>query len=160
ELAVPRPVWVTLAVRAAILASQRVPPGQKEVIFTVDVGDVAATFGTLTARMVDDATRAPLAGVSVNVNDASSSGLPVKTAADGMVHADDLRAGRMRFQASLDGYERLNGLVTIPVAGHVDLGDVPLAHARTLHATVLDGQDHPVSAYVSIKSLDPQQGLS
>jgi hypothetical protein len=160
ELDVPPPVWVTLAVRSAILGSQRVEPGQKLVTFTVGVSDVTATFGTLRARMVDGSTRAPLAGVGVNINDAQDSGTSNPTGPDGLVHAAGLTPGRMRFQASLEGYERLNALVTIPPAGDVDLGDVPLAHARSVHGSVLDEQDHPVSTYVSIQNLDPPQGLA
>lgn len=160
ELDVPLPVFVTLAVRQAILTSQRVEPGQKDVVFTVDVADVTATFGSLVARMVDAGTRAPLAGVQIEVNDAQSSGVRQPTGADGVLRLEGVRAGRMRFQATLDGYERLNALVHIPPASHVDIGDVPLARSRTLNATVLDAQDRPVSARVSLQNLDPPQGLS
>jgi hypothetical protein len=160
ELDVPPPVFVTLAVRRAILASQRVEPGQQEVVFTVDVADVKASFGSLSARLVDAGTRAPLPDARVDVNDAQGPGSRLTTGADGRVRLESLRPGRMRFEVDLKGYERLSALVDVPVAGHVDLGDVQLAPSRTLEAMVLDEQGQPVSGAVSVQNLDPPQGLT
>jgi len=153
ELDVPPPLWVSLVNGTAILASQRVEAGANEVVFRLDVTDVMSALATLDARFVDAETRAPLAGVRVEMDRELAGGQqPVKE--DGRLHCDKIAPGTLRIDVVLKDYEHLSAKLDFSPGQHLDLGDVALNEGRRLSGQVLDEDGHPLRTLVGVRPLD------
>lgn len=155
DVSAPLPIVVTLVLRNAILASQRVEPGRSEVVFRVAVEDVVDQLASVRIRFLDGITRTPLEGVSVELSDIQiSSGPRSLSDAQGVARCDRLLPGGLRFEAGRDGYERLPAQVTVTAARETDLGDLLLFPSTSISGTVVDEEGHPVVARLRANALD------
>jgi hypothetical protein len=153
ELEVPPPVWVSLVNGTAILASQRVEAGAKEVVFRLDVTDVMSALASLDARFVDAETRAPLAGMRVDM-DRQLAGGPQVVKEDGRLHCDKIAPGTLRIDVILKDYERFAARLDFSPGQHLDLGDIALNKGRRLSGQVLDEVGQPLRTLVGVRPLD------
>ncbi|HEX5009441.1 MAG TPA: carboxypeptidase regulatory-like domain-containing protein [Planctomycetota bacterium] len=161
DLSVSPPVYVTLAMRNAVLASQRVEPEQGEVVFHVALDAVSAAYASLTARFVDALTRLPLESVTLDLFDSQLAGTPQsKSDGNGLIRCEKLLPGGLRFEVEREGYEHLVANISLDAGEHADLGDVALAPATTLSGTVLDEEGHPIVAGVRVSVVDSSGPLT
>lgn len=73
ELPVDVPLYVSATLRSAVLATERVEPGQKEVRLVVPLSQVTGSLCTVRVRVIDEVDGKPAAGVRVSLDDGQSA---------------------------------------------------------------------------------------
>jgi hypothetical protein len=155
HLAEPPPLVGSLLLRHVLLQSQRIEPGQSELVFTLSVEDLAAAFGTVRLRLLDGVTGAPLTGTAVRLATAQGGGMANKPDADGRVVIEQALPGLGCLQASAKDRESLWLYVRVPPGGTVDLGDITLTAVAKIRGVVVDAAGKPVAgAQVQWTDLD------
>jgi RNA polymerase sigma-70 factor (ECF subfamily) len=139
------PVHAALVLRHVVLQRQRIEPGQHELTFTLELDEVLARTGSVTLRLVDDATGEPLPQAPLLVGNAQAVELGQRTDADGRLAIDGQPPGLLRVQVWLTDYELLQRSVRVPPGGKLDLGEIRLSRAITITATTVDAASNPVS---------------
>jgi hypothetical protein len=156
------PAHVSLLLRTALLQSQRLEPGQQELVFTIEPKDVSARHGTIKLRLLD-AAGAPIAKAPLNVSTAQGGGTGGLT--------DDAGVGLIANVAPGIGTLELHGpaereqvyrFVRVPSGGTLDLGDITLGAVEKITGVVLGLDGKPANgASVQWTELDsrtfPQQ---
>ncbi|HEX6814017.1 MAG TPA: carboxypeptidase regulatory-like domain-containing protein [Planctomycetota bacterium] len=141
------PAHASLMLRTTLLQSQRIEPGQKELVFTLEASEVLAKHGTVKLRLVDGTSGNPIAGAGVQIATAQGGGTGGKTGDDGRVVIEHVLPGIGMLQSHQRSQE-LEGLfryVRVPSGGTVDLGDVTLTAAQKITGVVVDGDGKPVN---------------
>jgi hypothetical protein len=133
HLVAPPPAHAALLLRHVVLQQQRIEPGQSELKFVVDVDAVKALVASVSLRVVDDATSAPLAGIRVGLSTSSAGGVggPL-TDADGRITLTTTAPGLLFL--TMDAKDRESHWSTIRVepGAKVDLGDIRLGTPQPL----------------------------
>jgi hypothetical protein len=145
--------------RALELDVRPAEPAGADLVYTLAP---AASLGSVRARVVEEASGAPLEGVELVVS-AHPVQVPLRTGPDGTV-AFRPRPGQARLQdvAAPRGFvvpEPLGpgwAAERVEPAGETDLGDLPLARGRALCGTVLDEQGRPVAGAWVVASFSVQ----
>jgi hypothetical protein len=140
------PVVATLLYRHLRIAEQRVELGQKELEFAIDSASLVAKHGRVRLRLLDAATSAPIAGVTVSAAN-PSGGLHRSAVTDdqGCAVVRDLLPGIVLLEAFAPEREMLRVHARPPVSGEVDLGDFRLSAKGSLKGRVMyaDGTPAP-----------------
>lgn len=139
-----RPAHVALLLRSAVVATQLVPAGQSEVVFTVPLADVTARLGRVRLRLID-ATGNPLPKVQVALNDAQSSGGGTATDAAGRAVFEHLRPGRFGLSVRHPSLQPPALQVDVAAGADLDFGDIVL-QARSTVTLRLAGADDSTRA--------------
>jgi hypothetical protein len=142
----PPPVCVSLLLRTVLLQSQRLEPGQSELVFTIEVKDVLGRHGTVTMRVIDESGN-PIPGLKPNVRTAQGGGRGGgTTGADGKAVIEGVAPG-LGILNCFSGAEReqLNRFVRVPAGGVVDLGDIVMTAAEKVAGSVVDAGGKPVN---------------
>src|SRR5262245_47020100 len=113
DVRAPLPVFVSLILAGVVLETQRVEPGQEEVLFRLEATDVTPRLAAMTARFVDAFTLEPLQGVEFSLNMAELDHRTQPSDAAGLVHAEGLVPGRTSLEAQREGYEMVDLTVTL-----------------------------------------------
>ncbi|HEX5051279.1 MAG TPA: carboxypeptidase-like regulatory domain-containing protein [Planctomycetota bacterium] len=140
------PVAASLLLRSSLLRSQRIEPGQKELVFTLELDDVLAKFGTVKLRLLDGVTGAPIAGAGVRVSTAQGGGSFGKTGEDGRTVIERVLPGLgcLELMQSKE-HESLWRYVRVPSGGVADLGDVTLSAMVKITGVVVDADGKPAN---------------
>lgn len=159
ELPVDSPVYVSAVLRSAVLATERVEPGQEEVRLVIAVDDVLRSFGRVRLRVIDSASRDPVKGARVSLTDSQSgsSGTPVD--AEGRVELS-AAPGVLRVVVLAEGLMLPPWSIELSPGQLVDLGDVPLGVASEI-TVKLDGlpAGDRVGCYVKSREAPPHPAL-
>lgn len=142
----PPPAFAALLVRTTLLQSQRIEPGQQELVFTMALDDVLAKLGTVKLRLVDAASGEPIAGVVVRISTAQGGGSGGKTGEDGRATLTAVLPGlgTLGLMPSKER-ESLTRYVRVPAGGTVDLGDIALTETIKVTGLVVDASGKPVN---------------
>ena len=140
------PAFASLLLRTALLQGQRIEPGQKELVFTIEAKDVLARHGTVKLRLVDGVTGNPIADAGLGVRTAQGGGSHAKTGADGHAVIENVLPGLGILEVHRgQDREGIFRYVLVPTGGTVDLGDVTLSAAQKITGTVVDADGKPVN---------------
>lgn len=139
------PAYASLLLRTTLLQSQRIEPGQQELVFTIEAKDVLAKHGSVRMRLLD-ASGAPIPGLRPSVRTAQGGGAYGKSGDDGAVVIENVVPG-MGILELMTGAEResLFRHVRVPAGGTVDLGDITLGAGEKIVGTVLGADGKPVN---------------
>jgi hypothetical protein len=159
ELDESLPVFVNLALRHVLVATQRAEPGATEVVFTVPIESLAALLGTVRLRAVDAETGVVPEGVTADLSDSQSSGGGVKPDADGVFTWTKQRPGLLELEVRAKGYETWDQDVSVPAGGTADLGTIALTPETTISGVIVDLDGRPIGAGVQALRDDLDAGL-
>jgi len=148
ELFEPLPAYVSLALRGAVLQTQRVEPGAESVTFTIPWDFVNSKFGTVRARAVDAETRQPLLEAQAELSDSQSGGFGTKPDGSGAWLWDHERPGLLELVVRCKDHEMWAQKVDLAPGADLDLGDIALGPATTIRGTVRDAEGKPRSCQV------------
>jgi hypothetical protein len=120
-----------------VIATQRVEAGQTEVQFTLDPATLAPKFATVSVRVLDADTQAPLAGarVSLSTRNGMNSGQP--TGDDGRAVVEKVPPGVMRLSVLAKDHEQCSREIAIEPGAQLALGDIALGPVVPLRGRVL-----------------------
>src|SRR5262249_10522635 len=138
EIFEPLPAYVSLALRSAVLQTQRVEPGATSVTFTVPWDLVDSKFGSVRARVIDAGTRQPLLGANASLEDSQTGGGGGKPDADGVCLWKHERPGLLDLEVRCKDHESWVTRVELQPGADVDLGDIALGSTTTIAGTVRD----------------------
>ncbi|MGE3172196.1 MAG: carboxypeptidase-like regulatory domain-containing protein [Planctomycetota bacterium] len=150
DLPTDDPYHVIAVVRSAVLATQRVEPGQPEVRLQVPLPALGSAFATVRLRLVD-AAGAALPNVRVSISDAQTGSQGVPTGDDGRIEFKTLAPGL--FELAVGWNQDLSippMLVEARPGVTLDLGDVV---AQAPVACVVRLQNRPAEQKASLRTL-------
>lgn len=140
----PPPVHAALMLRTTVLQSQRIEPGQQELVFTLSPDDVFGRLGKVALRLVD-AGGAPIVGAVVGLETAQGGGAANRTDDAGRTVIEDALPGLGILSARVGGErEGLYRFVRVPAGATIDLGDIALAPAVAIAGRVVGSDGKPV----------------
>ncbi len=143
-LASPPPAHAALMLQHVVIQQQRIEAGQKEVRFVVDPADWKAKLGTVTLRVVDADSRAPLADAFVSLDPRFGRAEPCD--AEGRVTLTNARPGFLVLGVYAEGHEYGLSTLRIEPGRTLDLGDVALGGVVELSGRVEDQNGEPPEA--------------
>ncbi len=153
----PPPVFVSAVLGNLVLESRLVDGTGEEIAFTVDLEGLKSNLSTLTLRLVDAETGAPLEG-SVTPR-FRNGGVPgVRTGADGVVRVENLVPGLRWLDISARDHQRADRIVRLEPGQMLDLGELRLARERTVKGRVVDEEGRPVTVGFNFLSSDLVRG--
>ncbi|NOT30667.1 MAG: hypothetical protein HOP15_09505, partial [Planctomycetes bacterium] len=151
RLRVAPPVYVSVVLRDATLATQRVEGPLAELVFTIERARLEGQLGGIRARFVDALTGQPILGGQAGLD-------PPSTYSNGGIPLDEQGSATLLGRAPglyalrffHDSYEELSRGVRVPVGRVEDVGDVPVWPAATLRGTVLDAEGQAAEATIRV----------
>jgi hypothetical protein len=126
ELPEDRPMHISVVLQNLVLATERVEPGQKEVRIIVPFEAVVGSLCTVTLRVVDAASGAPLTGALVAVSNASGSRAARPVDEDGRIWLTQQLHGRFGLDVRAPGKLARPVAITLAPGATVDLGEIRL----------------------------------
>lgn len=140
----PPPVFASLVLRTKVLQVQRIEPGQHELVFTIEREAILAGFGSLTVRLLDGASGAPVPEVRVSIGTAQGGGTGGKSDAGGRATIERVMPGlgHLSIEGGRDR-ESIRRFVRIASGQMTDLGDLLLHPAASLSGVVVDAAGKP-----------------
>ena len=159
RLRVAPPVYVSVVLRDATLATQRVEGPLAELVFTIERAHLEGQLGGIRARFVDALTGQPILGGQAGLD-------PPSTYSNGGIPLDEQGSATLLGRAPglyglrffRDGYDELSRGVRVPVGRVEDIGDVPVWPAAKLRGTVLDAEGQSVVATIRVIPRDVLRG--
>lgn len=136
------PAHVALLQRHLVLQQQLVPPGQSEVKFVVDVGELTKLAASATLRVLDE-TGAPLANATVALHTSNRGGGGPKTDEAGRITLEKLSPGLLQLSIQAKEREAVWKMVQVEPGQRADLGEFRLGPLAPLKGTVLDADGKP-----------------
>jgi hypothetical protein len=158
KLDVEPPVFVSLLNHQRVLATQRVERGQREVEFAVDLDSPLTKPGRFRMRLLDAATKSPIAKAGVHFNSAGAR--MAQSDERGVVELDDCSPGWATLLVTSEGFENAERRVRIEPGVDNDLGDVELDKAQWIAGTVVDENGAAVATELRYELLDAATGES
>ncbi len=153
ELDQPPPAHAALVMRHMVLAQLPIEPGQTELRFVVDPATVRARLPKVRVRVLGPDGNPAVASVSMST--AQGGGSRTKVDEHGVAVVENAPPGLAQFEVWAKDAEHWSGHVTIPgTGGEVDLGDIRLTAANSLHGRVVDEAGAPASGSVQWTALD------
>jgi RNA polymerase sigma factor (sigma-70 family) len=156
------PFFVSLILRDATLATQRVDGPLDEPLFTARHDELAALRGGVHVRFVDATTGVVVRGGSANLDPPSASsggpGSGTKTEDDGSATLEPFPPGLHRLRFFHPSYADTGRVVRVPSGRIEELGDVLVWPKATIRGSVLDVNGRPVSASVQVIPLAELHG--
>jgi hypothetical protein len=149
------PAWVSLVHYHHVLASQRIEPGQEEVVFVVSSDALVAGLATVQVKVLDAASGLPLPGAKVSLQGHGGYERETSPDAEGIAIMKDRMPGRFELLVRADGYERCRVPVDAEPGVVTDLGVVALNAEVTLRGFVFDGEGLPLAAEFTMGRVDP-----
>lgn len=144
HLAAPPPAHAALMLRHVVIQQQRIEAGQKEVRFVVDPATWQSKLGTVTLRVVDADSRAPLTEAQVSLNSSSTGGGGQKCDAEGRVVLKGAQPGLLFVEIRAKDHEQYQSTIRIEPGQSLDLGDVAVGPTAELTGRVEDENGRPV----------------
>lgn len=154
ELEGKQPLWISAVLRHRVLTSVPVEPGQTEVTLTVGVDRVLQDLCTIRGRIVDAATKEPVADAHVGFGDRQSSGGGGKVDDQGRFEARDLRPGLLTIEIRAGKRSGPRNFVVVQPGEVLDLGDVPVCEFRTIKGRLEGLTDKAESCRIACVSLE------
>lgn len=152
------PAWVSLVHYHTVLESQRVAPGQDEVVFVVSPESLLAGLATVQVQLLDAASGLPVDDAMVSLQGHGGYEREVSTAWGGVAVLKDRMPGLYELSVRADGFERVRLPVDALPGEVTDLGVVELARETTLQGFVFDGDGKPLAAGFTIGLVDAVDG--
>jgi hypothetical protein len=153
ELDQPPPAHAALVLRHMVLAQLPIEPGQTELRFVVDPATVRARLPKVRVRVLGPDGNPAMARVSLS--SAQGVGGGQKADEHGVVVLENALPGLNYFEVWAKDAEQWNGHVTIPgTGGEVDLGDIRLTAAQSLHGRIVDEKGAAASGTVQWTAID------
>ncbi len=121
ELAVDVPLFVSVVLRSAVLATQRVEPGQEEVRIVVPVESVVQNLATVRLRLVDAVSGAPITNASVVLSESGGGGNTESVDEEGRVTLT-VPPGLLELRVKSDRLTMPPWSVDVPPGAQLDLG--------------------------------------
>jgi hypothetical protein len=148
------PLWVGLKVFGVPLGWELVPHGAREVVFTLDARAFAAHLATLTLRVVDAATGAPLSDAPLTLLADTSAYRrrdhhEVLPDAEGLVTFDRIVPDRYELSITRGEAFHQERLALAP-GEQRDLGEIAIGTASALVLRVVDEEGQPVDAWIEV----------
>ena len=148
----PLPLWVSMLDGSTVLSSQLVPRDATEVTFVIGTGSGMARWCRVRVTVVDEATRAPIAGAQVWFG----SPLPRRTRVEGAVVTDangnfelgPVNVGWNELNVAMNGFEPLTQQVEITDAPTHNLGLISLREAVTIEGKALDENGRGIVGHI------------
>jgi len=147
RLRVAPPVYVSVVLLDATLATRRVDGPVSELVFTLERAAIEQRLGGIRARFVDALTGRPISDGKAALDPPSmSSAGGDPTDSDGSATFPARAPGLYELRFFHDGHERVSRHVRVSSGRVDDLGEVPVWPAAKLRGRVLDARGEPVSA--------------
>lgn len=148
------PAWVSLVHYHHVLASQRIEPGQEEVVFVVSPDALVAGLATVQVQVLDAASGLPIPGAKVSLEGHGGYERETSPDADGIAIMKERMPGRFELLVRADGYEKYRMPVEAASGALTDLGVVALNAEVTLRGFVFDGEGLPLAAEFTMGQVD------
>ncbi len=145
HFAAPPPAHAALMLRHVVVQQQRIEAGQKEVRFVVDPADWKAKLGTVTLRIVDADSGAPLPDATVSLNTSSTGGGGKKCDAEGRVTLTGAQPGLLFLEVWAKDREQVRTTIRVEPGQSIDLGDVRVGPGIKFAGRVEDANGKPVT---------------
>jgi hypothetical protein len=155
ELAQPLPAYVSATLADVVLQTQFAPWNAEEVVFHLSTAELEGRMGSLRLRIVDADSGRPITHgrVGLHANGHYGTGLEIIDP-NGYVVFDAQPPGPRHLSIVASGHEWVVEQVRIE-AGHVtDLGTYRLNRPIAITGEVVDENDRPVRAWVSLWPLE------
>ncbi len=162
ELDDDKPVYVAAILKTAVLATELLESGQRDVVLVVPFETAMASLATLRMRVIDDDTGQPLpdAKISIGNNNLAVTGIDVEP--DGTYERKALGPGLWGVSVTCEEYEHVQFRLSFAPGQVHDLGDVALERGTRLRGRILgpDGRGVDASFYlIELGSFDPDVPL-
>ncbi len=150
----PPPMWVGLDLFGANLGWELLSPGDREVLFRLDLSALEACFARLSLRVVDATSRSPVtqALVTLRADDSArrrKDQANVPTGENGRVELARIVPGGYELEI-FRGESEHQEMIELRPGERRDLGDVPLGNAAGFDVLVVDPSGNPATAWVEI----------
>ena len=147
RLRVAPPVYVSVVLLDATLATRLVEGPMTELVFTLERAGIERQLGGIRARFVDALTGMPIRGGRAAL-DPPQVYSPGELSEDGSMSFAERAPGPYQLRFTHDGYEQAARSVRVPAGRLEDLGDVPIWPAATLRVTVLAAEGQLTAATI------------
>lgn len=148
------PMHVALVHSSLRVASRRVTPGEREVVFTLSLDELEALVPAVRMRVVSAETGEPLRGAFVNRAPSDGPHGRELVAEDGVYRRLGLDPGRVRFVITCQGYARREIEFEARAATQVELGDVALERGRSVRGVLTGGVEIGRAYWVELVPID------
>lgn len=148
------PVWISLLRFQRVFATQRVTPGQREVVFELADDALEATHGALRVRFVAAQTREPLTGAEYMLDNGGSHHSQLDD--DGVLEASKLSPGWCTIRVQAKGLENGELRVRLEPGVATDLGEIALQPESSIRGEVVDENGAGLELTVMHVALDPE----
>jgi protocatechuate 3,4-dioxygenase beta subunit len=156
ELPEDRPMHISVVLQNLVLATERVGPGQEEVRIIVPLEAVVGSLCTVTLRVVDAASGAPVTGALVAVSNASGSSAARPVDEDGRIWLTQQLHGRFGLDVRAPGKLARPVAITLAPGATVDLGEIRL-HEPTQVGFRFEGVAADAEIRIGLIGLDPAE---
>jgi len=136
----PLPVQLSLLLYQGVLASQPVPPGTEEVVFTVDPQTVRAFFGSVRLRLLDGRTGEPPVQASIRLKSIDRLMGSLLPGSGGNAEFTDLLPGPYMFLVRVPGLESIYRPFTLHPGEDLDFGELVLQGEEILRICAVDSR--------------------
>lgn len=155
------PVYVSLILQSAVLATQRVQPGQQEVAFELAPEALQAAQSSLRCRVVDAGTEVPIEGAELELWGGSyQSGRSPRTDAKGEVVIAQHEPGTFDLWLRAEGRADIRREVTLPPGETLDLGTLELVPETWISGRLVDAEgQHVEGLWLELGVVDPEGRL-
>ncbi|MDO8348931.1 MAG: carboxypeptidase-like regulatory domain-containing protein [Planctomycetota bacterium] len=143
------PAHAALLLRHLVLDQQVVQLGQTEVKFVIDAEALKKLGGSVTLRVVDADTGAPLTSASVALSTTNASRVGMRVDAEGRLTIESLTPGLLHCKILAADHEQMNASVSIESGQRTDLGEVRLGAKLPLVGRIVDADGKPAPARVT-----------
>ena len=152
------PVWVSLVHYHNVLESQRVEPGQEEIVFVVSPDALIAGLATVQVQVLDAESGLPVPGAKVSLQGHGGYERDVSSDAEGTAILKDRMPGLFELNVRADGFEKFRLPVDALPGVVTDLGVVELEKEVTIQGFVLDGDGQPLALEFTMGLVDAADG--
>lgn len=154
ELVHSPPLWVGLDVFGKELGWELLSPGQREVVFHLDLAALEERCALVRLRVVDETNRSPVERALVTLRADTSAHRRadlsnVPTGTDGRVELRRIVPGRYELEI-VRGESEHQEMIELGIGEERDLGDIALDDAAGFDVLVVDEHEKPMSTYVEI----------
>jgi len=145
HLTAPPPAHAALMLRHVVIQQQRIDAGAKEVRFVVDPAVWQSKLGTVTLRVVDLESRAPLTEALVSLNTSSTGGGGQKCDTEGRLVLKGAQPGLLFLEITAKDREHYLATIRVEPGQSLDLGDVSLGRSVDFTGRLEDENGKPVT---------------
>jgi hypothetical protein len=149
------PVYVSLVLQAAVLATKHVAAGGEEVAFVLAPDTLLATRSTVRVCLVRAGTREPIERAGVSLVAPAFMAHPVPTDAQGCVVLSDRSPGDYVLWVLVPGLEQVRRSLTLMPGETLDLGTLELAEETWISGRLVDGEGKGIEAPLELGIVDP-----